>query len=286
VFGELLDFLAVRLASLLPATRATWRKATVRLFNNEASLAMMPRDLPGTSLVLNNAPFADVVPAKPGPRGRFVIFPSPLDPRKGPRLALQALVHTEPDIRLVFAADGIERRPLERMAARLGLTDRVDFLGWIPRAQMFELLVTASASIHTGLREEGGVALTEAMIHGTPVIVLGHGGARTIAESTTDPARVALVKPASFDRTAREIAAEIDRFCAHPSTRTDPSIDREDYVRRLRGAFEIALGRSLVAAPTTSPVAGDDGSLPSRNGRHAERSEGVVETPISDGVAR
>jgi glycosyltransferase involved in cell wall biosynthesis len=242
MLGEVLDYAAVRFAARLPATRRSWRDATVRLFNNAESMAAMPDNLPGTSIVLNNAPFADVDVAAPAPREPFVVFPSPLDPRKGPRLALQALAYTRPQIRLAFAADGIERRPLERMAARLGLSDRVDFLGWIPRPQMFELLASAAASIHTGLREEGGVALTEAMIHGTPVIVLAHGGARTIAETGTDPHRIALVPPGRFIRTSRRIAREIDRLCASPSTAVGPTIDQAAYHRQLRAAFDLALG--------------------------------------------
>lgn len=267
LLGEVLDYVAVRVSSRLPATRRTWRKATVRLFNNEESRQVMPAGLPGTSIVLNNAPFAEITPAPPAPRERFIIFPSPLDPRKGPRLALQALTYAPPDVRLVFASDGIERSALERMAAQLGLSERVSILGWIPRAEMFGLMASAAASIHTGLREEGGVALTEAMLHGTPVIVLAHGGARTIAESTTDPERVALVAPDTFDRTARELGAQIARFCTDLSTGTTPTIDRSAYVHALHHAFDLALGVPTVDQGRETALGV---GLDERNGMHSE----------------
>ena len=242
IVGEALDFLAVRVAARLPATRRTWRTASVRLFNNRESAQAMPPGLPGTSMILNNAPFVDIEPAPPATRSRFILFASPLDPRKGPRLALRALAYAPPDVRLVFASDGIERGALERMAERLDLSDRVEILGWIPRAEMFKLMASAAASIHTGLREEGGVALAEAMMHGTPVIVLAHGGARTIAESTTDASRVALVEPGPIDATAKALGREITRFCDQPSSATSPTIDRDSYVRSLHRAFDVALG--------------------------------------------
>jgi glycosyltransferase involved in cell wall biosynthesis len=249
IMGEILDLVAVRASTLLPATRRTWRRATVRLLNNKESLDALPKKLPGSSKVLNNAAFVRIDAASPRPRERYVVFPSPLDPRKGPRLALQAMLHTKPDVRLLFAADGIERGPLERMAKRLGLADRVEILGWIPRPQMFELLAGAAASIHVGLREEGGAALCEAMLHGTPVVVLAHGGARTLAEVNTDPSRVALIPPRSFAETARAIGRAIDHFADNLSTAQSPTIDQEHYQRSLQEAFEKALGRELEDTP-------------------------------------
>jgi glycosyltransferase involved in cell wall biosynthesis len=245
IAGEILDLLAVRTARLLPSTRRTWRRATVRLLNNEETLRAIPPDLPGRSIVLNNAPFTTIEPARSRRRQQYVVFPSPLDPRKGPRLALKAFALAHPSLRLVFAAGGIEQRPLERMARRLGVSDRVDFHGWIPRTAMMELLAGAGAAIFTGLREEGGVALTEAMLHGTPVIALDHGGARTILSTTTDRARVAPIRPSSPLRTARAIAAAIDRFCLDPVDTVGPTLDQDAYRGVLRGAFEVALARSL-----------------------------------------
>ena len=253
--GEALDYVAVRIVARLPATRRTWRSASVRLFNNRESANSVPSDLPGMSMILNNAPFVEMEPAPPSPRERFILFASPLDPRKGPRLALRALAYAPPDVRLVFASDGIEHRALERMAKRLNLADRVEILGWIPRSELFTLMASAAAGIFTGLREEGGVALSEVMVHGTPVIVLAHGGARTIAGTATDPDRVALVEPGPFEETAESLGREITRFCDHLSSDTSPTIDRGAYVRELHRAFDVALGVHRASEADAVPAA-------------------------------
>jgi glycosyltransferase involved in cell wall biosynthesis len=65
------------------------------------------------------------------------------------------------------------------------------------------MLRGSAAVVFTGLREEGGLALAEAMLCGAPVMVLGNGGARTIAAAGTDATRVALIEPSGPNETAR-----------------------------------------------------------------------------------
>jgi glycosyltransferase involved in cell wall biosynthesis len=242
LIGEVLDLVAVRVARHLPATRRTWRGASVRLFNNEESRRAIPPALAERSTVLNNAPFISIEPAGHRLRQPYVVFPSALDPRKGPRLALRAFAHADPSLRLIFAAGGIEQRALARMAQELGVADRVEFRGWIPRVAMFELLAGAGAALFTGLREEGGVALVEAMLHGTPVVVLDHGGPHAIVATSTDPSRVAAVPPSSPRRTARALAGAIDHFCLDPVESIGPTLDQADYQAKLHRAFETAIG--------------------------------------------
>jgi glycosyltransferase involved in cell wall biosynthesis len=126
----------------------------------------------------------------------------------------------------------------------LCLSHRVEFLGYVPREKLFELFARAAAVVFTGLREEGGMALAEAMLSGAPVIVLANGGARTVAESTTDPDRVALIEPAGTQETARRLAEAMFRFSRNPSASTGPTLDPDAARRTLRGIFEKALASS------------------------------------------
>jgi glycosyltransferase involved in cell wall biosynthesis len=96
----------------------------------------------------------------------------------------------------------------------------------------------AGAVVFTGLREEGGLALAEAMLMGAPVIVLAHGGAGHIARSATDPSRVILVAPTTFEDTARRLGEAMTRFYQDPPLRCDPTLDVTESRRRLKVAVE------------------------------------------------
>lgn len=110
--------------------------------------------------------------------------------------------------------------------------------------------------VFTGLREEGGLALAEAMLSGAPVIVLAVGGARTIASSATDPARAVLIRPGNARETARGIGEAIATLTAHPPAATGPTLDQAAARRALRDAFDDALAagaRPGAAAPDSAP---------------------------------
>ena len=142
-----------------------------------------------------------------------------LERRKGGSLAIQALTHAAEDLSLTFLGDGPDRRRLERLARRLSMEARVHFRGEVPRAQLPGYYATAAAGIFVGLREEGGLALAEAMLAGLPVIVLANGGPQTIASLTADPTRVAVIDSGSVEEAARQIGTAMTRFSRMPPTR-------------------------------------------------------------------
>jgi glycosyltransferase involved in cell wall biosynthesis len=248
VLDEVLDFLSVRAMSRLPATRRTWAAATVRIVQNEETLSRLPARLRSDTHVLNHAPFVEVQrPQRGSPRPEILSL-SALDSRKGVALAIRGLVHTPEEIRLVVAGDGPRRRSLEALARGLGVAGRVDFRGRVNRAEIFGLLETASAAVFLGLREEGGLALAEAMLIGIPVIVLSHGGARTIALGALDPARVALVAPDRPAVVARQVGEAMTRFCREPWSDAGPNLDVDRSVRLLESLCRRALQSARLPA--------------------------------------
>jgi glycosyltransferase involved in cell wall biosynthesis len=242
IIGEMMDLVSVRLASMWPSTRRAWRQSTIRIVQNDSTLDRLPQDIQGDALLLNHVLFIEPPPVQHGPRERFILYFSALEPRKGPRLAIRALAAAPADVRLVMVGDGPERHAIERLARRLGVIDRVDFRGRLNHPEIFELLGRCAAAVFCGLREEGGVALAEAMLAGTPVIVLGNGGARTIAESATDPSRVSIVEPGSVEETAGRMGEAMARFSRNPPLETSPLLDQDAARERLRVAVEAALG--------------------------------------------
>jgi glycosyltransferase involved in cell wall biosynthesis len=83
--------------------------------------------------------------------------------------ALSAVAAVRSDFSLEFAGDGILRGFLEREAERLGLKDRVRFLGFKP---VGPLLAEWDIYLHATTAAEGmGTAVAEAMMAGLPCLV-------------------------------------------------------------------------------------------------------------------
>lgn len=242
--GELFKWVSVRSAALLPPTRRTWKWATIRIAETDNTREAFPRALQAEMRVINRALLQEVPAIQPAERKRYLLFPSVLEPRKGARLALLALAHTPPSVSIIFAADGYERRTLERMAKRLGIEDRTEFRGRIPRIEMLHMMAEAAAAVFTGLREEGGCALSEAMQLGTPVIVLGHGGARLVAQANTDPSRVALIQPGPAKQIVKIFATAMTRFSSHPLPVSDGYLDCQSTKKALQQALLDALAKT------------------------------------------
>ena len=156
---------------------------------------MLPSVARSGSTILNHALFSVIPAAEPEQDGRYALWVSPMESRKGPQLALEAMARTSEGIPLKMVGDGPQRTNLERTAEELGIADRVTFTGRVPREEVVRLMRGATTVLFTGLREEGGLALAEAMYSARRLVVLDHGGAGSIARAATDPSRVALVPP-------------------------------------------------------------------------------------------
>jgi glycosyltransferase involved in cell wall biosynthesis len=241
VVDELLDRWTVRTMVRLPATRRSVRNATVRICQNQATLDLLPADLRPGTYIINHATFTDV-PSRPAVAdGRYVLWVSPMEGRKGPLLALEALARTQEATRLVMIGDGPQRKMLERRAGQLGIADRVQFSGRVDRSEAIGLMRGATTVLFTGLREEGGLALAEAMYSARRIVVLDNGGAGTLARRATDPNRVALVPATTPDEVAAGFAAAIDSHFAAPPSGEEPLLDREASLRELSEAVRQAL---------------------------------------------
>ncbi|MGH8220704.1 MAG: glycosyltransferase [Steroidobacteraceae bacterium] len=104
---------------------------------------------------------------------------------KGTRYLLRAfaaLARRHDAVRLVVIGEGPLRRSLQRLAAALGIEQRVQFLGGLPHADALAwmrraaMLVLPSISTATGRVEGLGMVLLEAAATGVPVIGSEVGG--------------------------------------------------------------------------------------------------------------
>lgn len=124
------------------------------------------------------------------PRPR-VLFLGRLHNQKGVDVLVRALV-AMPGVHLVVAGDGPERRALHRLVERLGLTDRVRFLGFVPRTEVPGLLASADVLALPSRYEEMGTAVLEGFRAGVPVVAADTGG---VSSMVSDGVTGLLVPP-------------------------------------------------------------------------------------------
>ncbi len=94
--------------------------------------------------------------------------------QKGVDLALRAFAsisHCFPHARLIIAGDGPERSALEQQAAQLGLTQAVDFLGWVPPEKVPGLISTATVVVMRSRWEGLLTVALQATLMARPVVV-------------------------------------------------------------------------------------------------------------------
>lgn len=102
-----------------------------------------------------------------------------LVPKKRHSLIIEALAALE-GVDLVIVGDGPERAKLEALAMRLGVGDRVRFLGGRPQAFLPRIYGAADLLVHPSLREGWPNVLLESMACGTPVVVSAFDGVADI----------------------------------------------------------------------------------------------------------
>lgn len=107
--------------------------------------------------------------------------------RKGHALLLDALASLPEGYpwKLILAGEGPEKNRLKKQCRRLGLSDRITFLGKVPFSQMEEIYRTADVLVHPSLRETTGSVLAEAMSRGLPVITMNCFGGKNLVTRDT-----------------------------------------------------------------------------------------------------
>lgn len=163
-----------------------WRQAFKRIVaNSRAVQACLHNDGIEPVEVIHNgvavAPFARVLSSKP-----VAVCAARLVPEKGVDVLLRAfaLVAQElPEARLLVAGDGPERNALADLAAQLGISGHVKFLGHLEKGEMERTFATAWVQVvPSRWAEPFGLVAVESMMRGTAVIASATGGLTEIVE--------------------------------------------------------------------------------------------------------
>jgi teichuronic acid biosynthesis glycosyltransferase TuaC len=138
--------------------------------------------------------------------------------------ALAVLAKRHPTLRYVIVGDGPERVALEGLAARLGVSQRVDFRGQLPPAEAVEAARRCTLFAMPSTEEAFGVAYIEAMAGGVPAIgCRGEPGPEEIAAAGDG---FMLVPPGDIER----LTQRIDELLSDPHRLREASIRARETV--------------------------------------------------------
>lgn len=133
----------------------------------------------------NAAMERDVLPERRREDGGrpVAVFAGRLLAWKGARLALEAIAQPlVADWRLEVYGEGYELAALRRLAAELGVADRVRFFGRVPRERVLDAFARADAMLFPSMHDQAGWVAAEASTLGLPVVCLPLGGPATLAD--------------------------------------------------------------------------------------------------------
>jgi glycogen(starch) synthase len=163
-----------------------------------------------------------------GGDGPLLVYAGRLVHEKGVQTLLRAvrpLRETHPGLRLAVAGTGVHEPKLHAQARRLRIARAVDWLGFVPEAELPALLGVADVVVVPSLYEPFGIVALEAAIAGAPMVVAETGGLRDLAaagvaaasfpagdvEALTSAVGKLLVDPATSRRSAARAARIVRR---------------------------------------------------------------------------
>jgi len=130
---------------------------------------------------------------------------------KGVGTAIEALAiarRTRGDATLDVAGTGDDRHRLEALAARLGVSNAVRFLGYVTDEHKLRLLRTSWANVFPSVKEGWGLTVVEAAACGTPSLTSNSPGLR---DSVRDGVTGYLVPHGDVDALARRMLELAER---------------------------------------------------------------------------
>jgi glycosyltransferase involved in cell wall biosynthesis len=144
--------------------------------------------------------------------GDYLFYAGRLEPIKRVDLALRALASSTCGARLKIAGQGSLEGELRRLAARLGLGDRVDFLGFVSPEDVVGLYAACRATWYAPRDEDYGYVTIESFLSRKPVVTSTDSGGPLEFVEDGVTGIVAAPDP-------QALAEAIDRVFAWPESR-------------------------------------------------------------------
>jgi glycosyltransferase involved in cell wall biosynthesis len=111
-----------------------------------------------------------------GAHGDYLFFIGRLDPLKRLDLTIEALAQTKSAVTLKVAGRGPHGEALQELAAKIGVEDRVEFLGFVSDEDVIELMAGCLGMVLTPHDEDYGFTTLEAFFAAKPVVTTTDAG--------------------------------------------------------------------------------------------------------------
>jgi glycogen(starch) synthase len=122
--------------------------------------------------------------------------------------ALPLLRDELPGVRLVVAGTGHQLADQQDRATRYGVSDLIDWAGFLSATELAGLLAAADLVVVPSLYEPFGMVALEAQLAGTPVAVSDTGGLAELVEHGVTGLRFEPESPAAIAAAVREVVAD------------------------------------------------------------------------------
>jgi len=167
------------------------------------------------------------------PEDVLLVFVGRVVPIKRLEVLLRALAQTRESgrrLRLALVGDGEERPGLERLAAELGISDDVFFLGY--RRELQPVFAAADVAVLSSDNEGTPVSLIEAAAAGLPAVATDVGGVHEVVSEETG-VLVPPGDPAALGNALAAIAGDEDRRRRFGAAARRRALERYDAARLL-----------------------------------------------------
>jgi glycosyltransferase involved in cell wall biosynthesis len=237
----------LRRSQIVVAQSTNTRDNTYRFYGYRGPIELIP-------LGIRQPPVEPASRAALGlPQGVFLtVTVGRLIQRKAIQVMLRAL--SQPgcaDVHLAIVGSGPELDSLQRLAAELGIAERVQFLGQVNETRKWQVLRASDAYVSSTMHEGFGLVYLEGMAAGLPVVTPNYGGQ---VDFLRDGETGFLVPPEDADA----LAAAIARLRADPALgarmgRTNLERTPQYRIERCAEAYERLFERA--GAGTAAPAA-------------------------------
>ncbi|QLG88214.1 glycosyltransferase family 4 protein [Chitinibacter bivalviorum] len=198
---EILRGLLNRCVAFDPMMRMTFRDAKRVFFTSDGHLARVPPFVANKAQVelaigCNASDLARLAPLarRASAEATRLIFVGRCIGLKGMDLGLRSfalILQQKPSVRLTIIGDGVDRQRWEQTAQDLGISHAIEWLGWLPKAEVLAMYTDYDALFYPSLRDSGGFVVLEALQAGLPVICYRLGGPGVVIDHSCGAAVVA-----------------------------------------------------------------------------------------------
>jgi len=165
----------------------------------------------------------------PGLVKNYILVVARLDPEKGVDIALKAfpkVIEKYPEFNLVIVGDGKLKKELKKLAAKLGIINRVHFLGWVlpndvPSIYRKAKIIWITSKPLGNIQEPLPIVALESLASGKPIIssntgglaeVFCKGGGILIPSNNPELLSEATLKILNDDKLAKEVSQEAQKI--------------------------------------------------------------------------